>query len=297
MKPAWFLLLFLLASAAPPAGAAVVRLKDGGRIEGSVISATPQEVVIQTAGGSRRIDAALVQTIEYEPSALPPAPSKFSPGWSGEPYLPAAGRNLFSFGLGLAAPLSDVDFGSIGGGSASNGDFGPLLGVRYLRAVTNRLAAGLDLDYLHRAGTNSPGLLPLANSSVSGDNLLILALARWYLIERGFARPYLLGGAGVSRSWMRVEAEPIRGFAWTDTNTDESRRLVDDSAWALAATARLGIDFNWDVTDPAVFGIEAGWTALKSRRYGATRSGQDLGLDSVTGRLNLFTLATRWSWR
>ncbi|MCR4294152.1 MAG: hypothetical protein NUW21_01355 [Elusimicrobia bacterium] len=291
-------LLVLLAAAAAPAEAAIVLLKDGARIEGTVISATPKELVIQTPGGPRRIDASLVRSVEYEAGTAPAAPPA--------PAYPAAPRkepwrsgtdHLFSFGFGLAAPLSDVDFGAIGGGKANDGDIGPLFGVRYLRSLSSRFAAGVDFDYLHRSATNSPGLLPLADASVSGDNLLFMGIARWHVIDHGSARPYLLGGVGASRSWTRIEAAPIPGFAWTDTNTDEVRRLVDDAAWAFAGTARLGIDFSWDFADPALFSLEAGWTALQRRTYGAARSGRDLGLESVSTRLNLFTFAGRWSRR
>lgn len=289
-------LLVLLASAAAPAGAAIVLLKDGARIEGTVLSATPQEVVLQTPSGPRRIDSSLVRSIEYETGAAPPAAPSYPEAPRKEPWRSGT-DNLFSFGFGLAAPLSDVDFGAIGGGRANDGDLGPLFGVRYLRSVSPRFAAGVDFDYLHRSATNSPGLLRLANASVLGDNLLFMGVARWHLTGHGTARPYLLAGAGLSRSWTRVEAAPIPGFAWTDTNTDETRRLIDDSSWALAATARLGLDLSWDFTDPAVFSLEAGWTALQRRTYAATRSGRDLGLESVSSRLNLFTFAARWSWR
>lgn len=291
------LLLILLASTAAPAGAAVVRLKDGATIEGTVISATARELVIQTPAGPRRVDADLVRSVEYETAAPPPEkPRAPASAFPPEPWR-SDEKNLFSFGLGLAAPLSDVDFAAVGGGRASDGDVGPLFGVRYLRSYTSRLSAGLDLDYLHRAATDSPGLLPLANASVLGDNLLMLTVARWHLLDRGAARPYILAGAGASRSWTRIEAAPIPGFAWSDTDTDETRRLVDDAAWAFAAAARLGIDFDWEFAGPGVFGLEAGWTGLVSRTYGATRSGRDLGLTSVSSRLDLLTIAARWSLR
>lgn len=289
-------LVLALAAAAAPAAAAIVRLKDGGVLEGTVESATAVEVVVRTEAGIRRVDAARVQSIEYE--TAPASRLRTTVVGAGEPEpRPFEGKNLFSFGLGLAAPLSDVDFGSIGGGTANNGDVGPLVGLRYLRSITNRFAAGFDFDYFHRGATDSPGLLPRANASVIGDNLLFLALARFHLVEGGSVRPYALAGAGLSRSWTRIDAAPLPGFAWTDTNTDEVRRLVDDGVWALAGAARLGVDFNWDFAEPAIFSLESGWTGVGGRRYAATRSGRDLGLESVSGRLNLFYLAARWSWR
>lgn len=300
MKNVRLLLLLSLAAAAAPACAAIVRLKDGGTLEGTVVRADATEVVVRTAGGPRTVDAAQVQSIEYEAAAAPPvyaAPRSAPIGAGEDTRRPFDGKNLFSIGLGFAAPLSDVDFKSAGGGTASNGDLGPMIGVRYLHSITSRFALGADLDYLHRSATDSPGLLPLADASVMGDNLLFMGLARWHVIDHGSVRPYLLGGLGVSRSWTRIDARPIPGFTWTDTNTDEARRLVDDGAWAFASTARLGLDFDWDFAEPAVFSLEGGWTGLQSKRSAATRAGQDLGVTSVSGRLNLFTLAARWSWR
>lgn len=300
MKSGSRIIVLLLVAAASAADAAIVRLKDGGRVEGTILSATPQEVTIQTAGGARRIDAAAIQSIEYE---TPRAAETAATGagvvvGSGEP-LPSHrdDKNLLSFALGMSAPLSDVNFGSIGGGSAGNGDLGPLLGIRYLRALNGGLAAGAEFEYIHRGGTRSPGLLPRADASVYGDNLMFMGLLRWHLVARGAVRPYLLGGAGVSRSSTRVDAAPNPGFAWTDTNTDESRRLIDGSAWAPAGTARFGVDFDWEFAEPAVFSLEAGWTGVGDRRYAATARGRDLGLDSVKGSLSLFVLAARWSVR
>jgi opacity protein-like surface antigen len=296
-------LLILVLILAAPAHAAVVRLKDGGRVEGTVMSTTAREVLVQTSGGPRRIDAALVQSIEYESGAAPATtvvPSRSEPVGAGESVYATAPhdeKNLLSFALGLAAPLSDVNFAPIGGGSANNGDLGPLIGIRYLRSLSRRFAAGVDFEYLHRSGTDSPSLLPLANASVFGDNLVFMGIARWHMTDGGRVRPYLLGGAGVSRSWTKIDAAPITGFTWTDTNTDEVRRLVDDAAWAFASTARVGVDFDWDFAEPAIFSLEAGWTGLESKRFGATRSGRDLGIEAVSGRLNFFVLAARWSVR
>lgn len=298
MRTAGWAFLALLA-AASAADAAIVRLKDGGRVEGAVVSATAQEVVIQTPGGPRRIPGDQVQSIEYVAASAPaPPPSGYEIIGSGEPISRRnEGKNLMSFGLGLAAPLSSLDFGAIGGGSASHGDLGPLIGLRYLRSLSPVLAAGVDFEYFHRGGTDSRGLLPRADASVFGDNVVFMGVGRWHLVGRGSVRPYLLGGLGVSRSWTRIDAAPVPGFAWTDTNTDETRRLVDDGVWALAGTARAGVDFDWEFADPAVFSLEAGWTGLETKRYAATASGRDLGLDSVRGRLNLFMLAARWSVR
>lgn len=286
-------MLMVLAALSAPAGAAVVRLKDGGSISGTIVSATAIEVVVRTASGPRSVAAARVQSIEYDAEPAPAA--KPAPAAPSAP--PPEEKNLFSLGLGLAAPQSDVDFTPIGGGSASNGDVGGLIGARYLRETSKSFAYGFDLDYFHRGATSSPGLMRLADASVSGDNLLLLAIARVHLIDRGPVRPYLLGGLGAGRSWTRIDAAPRPGFVWTDTGTDEARRLIDDGAWAFASTAKAGLDFDWEFASPTVFSLEAGWTGLSNRRYRATPAGRDLGLQDVSGRIDVFTLAMRWSWR
>ena len=280
--------LFLLISLS--AGAATVRLKDGGTVEGTVEKADPTEVIVRTPAGPRRIPGAFVSGIDYEKVAASPSPE------SKPAFDPV--KDSFSAGIGLAVPLSGINFNAIGGGRARAGDTGGAVSLRWLHDLNPSVAAGLDFDYMHRSMTNSPGLLPLADAGVSGDDLLLLGVTRLYLRKERGARPYLLGGVGVARTWTQVDAQPRPGYAWTDTNTDETRRLIDDGAWGFAATARVGVDFDWESSFvPAVFGLEAGWTGIQSRRFAATQAGKDLGLTGIEHRLDVFSILAHWSWR
>lgn len=289
--------LLAAALAAPAAPAAIVHLKDGGAVRGTVVGATARDVTIHTPAGVRTVDAEQVERIDYSDQA-PPAPASLSePRAPGYPFDEAPGRltHSFSVEIGLAAPVSSLDFRSIGGGQASNGDVGPLVGLRYLHRATTRLETGIDFNYFHRGATDSRGLLASADASVAGDTVLFLALAKYLLIENGPARPYLLAGVGPQRTSTMIDAAPRPGFAWSDTDTDETRRLVDGQSWGLAATARAGLDF--EVLEPAVLGVEAGWAGLRGGKAAATSQGGALGLDGAPTSFDAFVLAARWGWR
>lgn len=287
------LALALLASAAD---ASVILLKDGSRVEGTIVSATAREIVVYTENGTVRLDSDRIQSIDYA-GAAPPAPASEEPRRaepSDEDLFGPRSQSL-SFDFGLAAPLNDVDFSAAGGGRASNGDLGALFGFQYLKNVSARTALGAEFQYANRTWTDSPGLLPNADSRVSGDSLMFLAELKYSLTERGSARPYVLLGAGAHRTSLTVDAQPVPGFVWSDTNSDEARRLVDGSAWGAAFAARVGVDVA--VSDPMVLAFEAGWMGTTRSRYGATPAGKALGLSNVSAPLHLFTLAVRWGWR
>ena len=295
------LFTFFLALAATAARADTVILKEGGRLEGKVVSATNSEVVLDAPGGRVRIDAGKVESIDYSRgAALTPAPAPAPSEYRvtrrprrAEPLFDPRQQSL-SLDFGLAAPLSGVDFSGAGGGTASNGDVGPLVGIQYLYYASPRVGWGLELNYYNRSATDSSNLLPNSFAHVFGDSLLLLGDLKYSLTEEGSVRPYLLLSAGTHRTTTTIDAHPISGFAWSDTLTDERRRLVDDSAWGPAAAVRLGLDFGF--AEPAVFGLEAGWTGLWNAAYQPTGAGRALGLSGASGMLNFFTLAVRWGW-
>jgi hypothetical protein len=283
-------IVLLAAFARGPARAATVYLKEGGRLEGTVVSSTEKAVELETSQGRVSIAADRVLRVDDSPAA---SVVRSRPALAEKPLFDPPQQNL-SFAFGLAAPLNDVDFSPIGGGTANNGDVGPAIGLQYLYLATPRTGWGLEFDYYGRGETDSPGLVPSANAHVFGDTLLILGVVKHSLIESGSVRPYLLLGAGAHRTSTTVDARPFDGFAWSDTGTDEPRRLIDASATGFAASARLGLDFGF--ADPGVFSLEAGWTMLASAEYGATPQGRALGLSGVRGPLNYFTFMGRWGW-
>ena len=206
----------------------------------------------------------------------------------------APGRHMISIGAGLAEPVSKVHFRSIGGGSADNGDLGIQLGAQYVYFPTPRLGAGFEADYFSRSGTLSTRLYPAADARVAGDTWLMLAILRYSLRETGTVRPFVLAGAG--GSWNKTTID-VRPSVWADTATHETRRLVDDSAWAPAASVRLGLDIRLDALSPGCISLEAGWTGIAAARYGATPRGRALGLDGVSAPLHLLSFTARHAWR
>lgn len=202
-----------------------------------------------------------------------------------------AGRHEVSIGVGLVEPVSKV---RLGGGSADNGDLGLRLGARWAYLLTPRLGAGLEADYLSRSGTLSTRLYPAADARVAGDTWLMLAILRWSPRAAGAARPFLLLGAG--GAWNKTTVD-VRPSSWADTGTRETRRLVDDSAWTPAASARLGVDVDLDPASPGFFTFEAGWTGLAGARYRATPRGEALGISGVSGPLHMLSFSARHGWR
>lgn len=279
------LLLMVWAAAAE---AAIVFLKDGGRLQGTVVGATAREVELYTPDGTLRISADRIVSIDYQ-GLVPPA-SKPPP-----PEPSRQRQQEFAIDFGVTGPLSDVDFKPIGGGSAGNGDAGSVLGVQYLYYASRRLALGGGLQWLRRAATDSFGLLANTDANVFGDSLVFLGLMKYELLDWGAARPFMMWGAGAHRTSTLIDDTPNPGFAWSDTNTDETRRLIDDRVWGFAAQARLGVDFH--AFDPGVFSFDVGWTTLAGSAYRATAAGRALGLDGVSGPIQILTVAGRWAWR
>jgi outer membrane protein W len=286
------------------ASAATVYLKNGNRIDGTVISATSRDVKVHTPNGTQTISASDIQRIDYAqtPPVQPAAPSQPS-----EPIMPQSyprrvasiheqpGRQMFSVGFGVVGPVSRISFSEAGGGSSSNGNTGIILGAQYHYFLSSKWAAGLDLEFMNRSPNSTQNLLPASNTDVWGNTTLMLATMRYSLTDRGTVRPYVLAGLGTNRTSTMVEATPNDGFGWSDTLTNETRTLVDDSRWGFAHTARVGLDFVFQ--DPSMFTLEFGWTGISNGDYTATPAGKDVGINNVTGKLNVLNIAARWGWR
>jgi hypothetical protein len=301
-----WLAILCAAACAAPAEAAVIYLKDGSRLQGTIVGATATDVRLDTGAETLDIDAGRVRRIDdsddpppsppmTEVPAVPDAPLYRPRRWRGEPWEASPARDILSIDLGLAVPVTGVSIPGSGGDATSNGDAGPLAGIEYLHSVSPWLAFGADFEYMYRTPTSTPNLLPGTISNVSGNTEMLLGVAKLSLTDRGYARPYVLGGLGVDQTSTNISATPRYGYTWTDTGTSETRDLVDGGAWGLASTLRFGIDFN--VYDPVVFSVEAGWTALSNGRTGATAQGQALGFSGLDGTLGFFTVAGRWGWR
>jgi hypothetical protein len=279
------------------ADAAVVRLKDGTVHVGTVVGATAQDIRLLEGGRVLTIETDRISYVDYAAgSAAPAAPSAAAPvspasaAWGG-----GVGRHQLSLEVGLTVPTTSVGLEQAGGGRDPVGGTGPAFGAEYLYDVKPRLALGLDLQWLGRGSNSSFKLLSNAESAVGGGSFVFLGAAKLDLRGSGNARPFLLLAAGGHRTTLRVDSQPVLGFVWADTQTFETRRLIDGSSWGPAASARLGLELrNWD---PSFFRVEAGFTALSGATYGATPAGRAIGLSGVSAPVQLVTITGRWGWR
>ena len=205
-----------------PGQAAVVYLRDGSRIEGTVVGATALEIEVYTSNGPVQVQTSRLLRIDYAGGEAPapyPAPQ---PGYGAPAPSPVMGRpkdlgrQVFSMELGMAAPLSNVDFSAAGGGSDSNGNPGILLGTQYTYSLDPHLGTGISLEYFNRSGTLSSNLVPNAGTSVYGDSLLFLGILKYSLVAEGDTKPFIMAGAGAHRTSTRIDAMPDLGFSWSD---------------------------------------------------------------------------------
>ena len=291
------IIVLLLAALALPAYGAVVYLKDGSQVRGTVVGATALDLTLSIREGSLTISVDQIERVDYsEASGTPPPPS--APPLPVEPPSDPVSapeedyRQLISPAFGFDAPVSNVH---IAGGSLPNGYSGGLTGVQYLFFPTKRFGAGIDFTYFNRAPTDSQGFLPNTVARVSGDTTLLMAVVRYELKDTGHVRPFILAGAGGGYNTLAIDARPVLGAVWSDTGTGEYRRVVDGGAWVPAATFRAGLDFVF-FRRMLITG-EVGWTGMPGAHYAATTQGQALGLGNATGPLNALVFGARWGWR
>jgi opacity protein-like surface antigen len=278
------------------ADASIVVLKDGSRLQGDVVGGDSTGINLRTPDGKtmhvlneqiERIEAeqqpgqqAPPQAQAYPEGGAPPPPP-FRRGWrrvsvQEKPF--GKGSQELTGILGLAIPVSNIDFSGIGGTSVSNGTVGPLIGIQYIYQLSDQFGIGPEFDYFHRSGHHSNDLVPFAESEVSGDSFLLMAVARWLFTSTGYARPYISAGIGAHHSTTFVDAFPQPGFVWADTGTNETRRLIDGGVWSAVGSLRVGVNL---ISHDTVSAFEVGWSRLGSGTYPATPAGQFLGLTDV----------------
>ncbi len=301
--------------------AATVYLKDGSQVQGTIVGATAMDVQVQTSNGSVRLDATHIDHIDYSdtpaaPSAPPSvrsqpaqAPSQVeqppSPypyyrrrRWESEPPLGMSADlpEVFSINFGLVSPTSRISPDQTGGSSVSNGAGGALIGLQYLHRFGPHIQAGLDVNYFDRSSLTTEDLVPFARSDISGDTFMPLAVVKFSGgSESSFARPYVLAGVGPAYSTLTIDTRPLFGYSWNDTDTDESRRLVDGAKWGVGSRLALGVDFHPGA--PFVSGLEIGWLGASTKNFAGTTNGQLVGLNKATGSLGELSLAFHWGWR
>lgn len=306
-------LTLLLSLGLGAAEAATVYLRDGGRLQGTIVKSDAQGVQLNTGTMTVTISADRIDHIDYAQSAPAPAPEAVpAPAPSAPPsaYPPPPRRRIYrvrpisyeegpneiSLDIGASVPISNISFSGAGGGSDHNGDAGVLAGIQWIHYLDSQLGIGADFHYLGRSWSDSQNLIANAETNVAGGSAVFMGVMKFRIVPDGPVRPYLLGGIGVHNTSETVDVTPNFGTTgWPGTNSFETRRLYDATSTGLASTVKFGLDF--PSFPPAFVGFDLGWTGLFNGKYNPTTAGSNFGLGTLSGTLNIFTVGAHAGWR
>lgn len=145
---------------------------------------------------------------------------------------------------------------------------GVAAGARFLTRVAPALMLGGELQTLKPSERQSGVLIRNGYTNSKFESLLLLIEAK--LMPRGKRRfrPYLMGGLGFHSTAMTIDTAPNTGFAWANTGTRETRKVVDTRKTAGALTLQAGADF--PLSDRVVAGLSAAWYSLGKASYEST---------------------------
>jgi opacity protein-like surface antigen len=191
-----------------------------------------------------------------------------------------AGDKVLSLNLGVVTPLTHLQSPFVGGDDKVLGRPGPSVEAQYLYQITPLLAFGLDLggDFTRNKVSR---FLPGTDTKTHTTSLKALPILRINLAYQGRFVPFLIAGAGLHSTQLRMKATPIANAYWADTTTRESRDLIDDRNTGFAWTAGLGSDFY--INDKCFWGLEARYQRFANATYNANERIQASGLAGVSG--------------
>lgn len=179
-----------------------------------------------------------------------------------------------------------------GEGDAGRG--GGAYGVRYLKALNDRIGLGFEFDSFNPGAAESSSLVTNAISSVKVQSNQIMAIGR-ARFGRERIHPYAIAGVGLHSTSMQIDVKPQAGFVWTNTGTREPRTAVDDRQLGAALSLQGGLDI--DVAPAFAIGVGLGWHYASAVTYAATPSGQAGGLAGVKGALGGATVGLSAAFR
>jgi len=215
-----------------------------------------------------------------------------SAAWAAAP-VQAEAKDIVTARFGISQPLEKVE----GQGTELNGGSGMVFGADYIRKVLPRLGLGLEYSYVQRQGRDSAALVSGALSKVSGEDHLILAMAKWFILPQSLFQPYVGAGVGVGISRLKVVSEPAVGFPWTATGTTDGRTVVDSTDTGFAFGLRGGADAA--LTKGLSIGAELGYTRVGGLNYPLTGPGQQVlpGLSGFKAASGSYHFAGRLVYR
>ena len=184
----------------------------------------------------------------------------------------AADNQIFVIG-GSAAPITQVDFGGVGGGRESIGTVGAFAGAQYFYDLNAHLSLGAEIDAFGN-GSSELTSIPVLSGSAKMSAVSYLGLIKVYLNDPEWIHFYLAGAMGVQSTTFDSDARPRSGYVWGDTGTAETRHFrTRNNGFA----AGVGPGFELALTESILLGGEG--------RFQFATAGRHVIANAVIGHL------------
>jgi len=203
---------------------------------------------------------------------------------AGDGRGPSTQGEDFFLKFGGAIPIEST---SLGGPGSDAGGTGFILGLEYLRPISNRLSAGFEASFARRSKKDSTGSIANARTEASGSSRFFMTSIRWRFRPRRKITPHLGARLGAHNSNISIKATPLTGYAWSDTSTTETRTIIDDSKWGLAYGVTAGTEM--PLGKSLDIGFEAQYLTTSDSKYSLSTQASGMGLvanDSSLAYLN-----------
>ena len=286
-----FFLVVMTLFGSKSATAETVLLKDGSVLRGTIKKADAEGVEIETQDGTLQIKKERIEKIDYTGSQsaaviIPPiTPVQI---WQPDPILER--HNEISFHLGGFTPSARLRID----GEDDIASSGIVYGGRYLRQTSPHSAFGVGIEKIDPVMHNSETLINHAFTTSRFESLTFMGLAK--LSTTGNFRAYAMGGLGFHSTTLTIDALPSPGFGWSDTNTTESRNLVNSTKTAAISMLQIGIDA--DIGETFSSGLELAYYHLGASIYDASPAAQkQFGLTGINQAFSGASFAGHFSAR
>lgn len=169
-------------------------------------------------------------------------------------FCQSSKAEIFQFKLGMNNPTSKLD------GNVKDGNTGLYTEADVLFPITHQLAVGVGGLYAGRSKIESNELVPGGTTSFDAFTLGLLAVGKMKFDLSDSVIPYLNGGVGISESHANLDMRPQPGYYWVDTNTTESRTLINEGKSSPIYTIGGGLNFRLNKKNSLLFEVGYIWS-------------------------------------
>lgn len=239
------LIVLLMTGFSAAASGETIYLRDGSRINGTVVSMTLDDIEVSTQNGTLRINKSRILGIDYRLTL------ERSPGIE-------RGETLLKAGLGGAVPLSAHGFNQIAGSGVASEVEGVL-------QIDPHWGIGLRAD-----GESFSTTYPQTSTLSEKANVEVSALlleGRYVVSPKDRVSPFLIGGLGLNFYTEELEGTPRSGGGPTQD-------LIEGNSTGLVASLGGGVQFlisrryiaelaarwNYFQVDHSLFGFDSAQT-------------------------------------